>query len=431
MTEYIKQIRSFLADIAAKGFFHLLGANGLSKFFSFGSQLILAWIFVAEDLGRIKSMQSFLSVLIVLAGAGFNISTLKLNSENRSFGQKKFLLQNALKYTLISAVTVYLAFAFLSQTGIFSTDDATNKLLWIIAIAIIPHAVNELYLSHFQALKELKSYAYIQVFTKAIAILAIIGSSFFFALQGYVFAFIGASMLTTAALIYFKRNRIDRKYPDEYKPVENPLRLNLKYAPYSLLANFSSILSANLDIIMLNLLDVNAKIIGYYSFAKIFIHVMRIAASTVQQSTNPFFSSLAGQTQTFLARYRKYNRIMLLATLAGAVLLAITIPVFTRLLFQEYVNSIPFFLVMLAGWLFRSNTYIPSSALFGLGKINYNFYISLAGLIISAVLMYAGFQLFGAMGIAYGISAGGFFLFITNLIVFRNVKNRIQKNENT
>lgn len=417
-SKQISNIKAFVTDIAAKGFFHLLGANGLSRLFSFGSQLILAWIFVAEDLGRIKSMQSFLSVLVVLAGAGFNVSTLKLTSEDRSPSEKKYLFAHAFRFTVIAAALVYLIFVIISSRGIFTDDKQTNELLWIIALAVIPHAINQLYLAYFQALKKLKAYAYIQVITNAIGIAIVLALSWFFALKGYVLAFITASLLTMIVILVYKRKVIDRQTPDTLKKAGNPLKQHLRYAPYSMMANFSSILSTNLDILLLNFLDAEARMIGYYAFAKIFINILHIAASTVQQATNPFFSSLAEQPDKFLLRYRKYNQVMLAATFAGTIVLALLVPLFIKFLFPPYIDSIPFFLILLAGWLFRSNTYLPASGFFGLGKININFFISLSGLIFSALAMYAGYYLYSVTGLACGMASTGLFLFIINSIIF-------------
>ncbi len=421
----IKNLQSFLIDVAAKGFFHLLGANGLSKFFNFGSQLILAWIFVAEDLGRIKSMQSFLSVLVVLAGAGFNVSTLKLTSENRSIGEKKILMSRAFRYSIITGIIVYIGFALLSRQGVFTDDKQINALLWIVAIAIIPNVISEIYLSYFQALKKLKSYAYIQLITKIVAVIIVITLSYLHGLYGYVYALLASKILTIAAIFFYKKKYIDKGISEPVKSVDKPLKKHLRYAPYSMLANFSSILSTNLDILLMIFLNVAPELIGYYAFAKIFINILRLAASTVQQSTNPFFSSLADQPIKFLDRFKKYNRIMFITTFTGTIVLALVVPLFIKLLFSAYNDSIPFFLILITGWFFRSNTYLPASALFGLGKISINFFISLAGLLVSAAAMYAGYYISGAIGLAIGMAITGLFLFLANFVAMYYVKRKL------
>ena len=76
-------IKIFLRKIQEKGFFHLLSANILIQIFAFASQLFVAGILSPEDIGRIKIIQTYLSVFSVIAGMGLNASTLKICSEGR------------------------------------------------------------------------------------------------------------------------------------------------------------------------------------------------------------------------------------------------------------------------------------------------------------------------------------------------------------
>jgi O-antigen/teichoic acid export membrane protein len=163
-----------------KGFFHLLSANGLSRFFDFGSHLILAWIFVPEDLGRIKTMQSFLAILFVFASLGLDVSTLKICSEKRSVEEKRSYFNFALILTLASAVFTFIVFAIISWLGVFSVDRIINQYLWVIAFSIIPNTIVQVYLSFFQAQRKLKEYSYIQVAARIVAIIVVMVLSFLF-----------------------------------------------------------------------------------------------------------------------------------------------------------------------------------------------------------------------------------------------------------
>ncbi|MEI8085006.1 MAG: hypothetical protein WCG93_02195, partial [Paludibacter sp.] len=66
---------NFFQNVREKGFFHLLSANLLIQFFAFASQLLVAGILASDDIGRIKIIQTYFSVFIILAGMGFNAST--------------------------------------------------------------------------------------------------------------------------------------------------------------------------------------------------------------------------------------------------------------------------------------------------------------------------------------------------------------------
>lgn len=84
----VGNITQILNEIKQKGFFHLLSANLLIQAVAFASQLFVAGILSPEDIGRIKFIQTLLSVFSIFAGMGFSASTLKLCSENRTETEK-------------------------------------------------------------------------------------------------------------------------------------------------------------------------------------------------------------------------------------------------------------------------------------------------------------------------------------------------------
>jgi O-antigen/teichoic acid export membrane protein len=102
----ITKISYFLRNIRQKGFFHLLSANILIQLFAFVSQLFVAGILSAEDIGRIKIIQTYLSIFSIIAGMGFNASTLKICSEHKSKQQLSEYFNSAFVFTLISSSLV-------------------------------------------------------------------------------------------------------------------------------------------------------------------------------------------------------------------------------------------------------------------------------------------------------------------------------------
>ena len=86
LESYRKKVLHELSSVNKKGFFHLLFANFFIQFVGFGSQFVVAWFLTPEELGQIKIMQTYLSVVLLFTTLGFTTSTLKLCSENRSKG---------------------------------------------------------------------------------------------------------------------------------------------------------------------------------------------------------------------------------------------------------------------------------------------------------------------------------------------------------
>ena len=89
------------------GFFHLLTVNLFIQVVLFASQLFVAGILAPDDIGRIKIIQTYLSFFSIIAGLGFNSSTLKLCSENRSKKELADLFQSALFFTIFSTFSIY------------------------------------------------------------------------------------------------------------------------------------------------------------------------------------------------------------------------------------------------------------------------------------------------------------------------------------
>ena len=107
----MEKLNNILTDIYRKGFFHLFSANALIHLIEFGSQMFVAGILIADDFGRIKSLQTFAAVGVIIAGLGFNTSILKLCSEkDMRADEKQVLFASAFKSTLFfSFITVLLS----------------------------------------------------------------------------------------------------------------------------------------------------------------------------------------------------------------------------------------------------------------------------------------------------------------------------------
>lgn len=410
--------------VASKGFFHLLSANVVIRIFGFASQLFVAWILTPEDIGRIKIMQSFMAVLIITSGFGFNVSTLKLCSEERSTGEKLFLFRKGILYTLFPLLFSYLAIFLLSWSGMLSSDPVINTLMIYLAIGLLPLTLNGMFFSLLQALKRIKVLAKVQLVTKAIGVLIIIGLTYLILLKGYVVAVVIGYAITLVVLVIFNRDILH----NAVQKAPNPFKLHLNYALYSMLANLTSTLSKNIDILILNYLVADRTAIGYYSFAVVLIGLLFMLEKTIQQITNPFFSSKSSDIRKWHDSFKKYNRINFYFITLIFLVSLIIVPIFLKYGFAgKYEDSILFFILLSISWFFKSNVVILSSALFGLGKIKTNFFIGLITLIFSAIVIYLSTNFFGIIGSACGMILNGIFTLIISKIFFHSIINHGQK----
>ena len=178
-----------LSNLTSRGFFHLLSANVLIQAVAFASQLFVAGILSPDDVGRIKVIMTFLSVFSVIGGMGFNGSTLKLCSENRSQGEVRQIFSVGVLFTVISTVAFYLLALLLNSFGLFSAD---KMIQWLIPMGLFPVITNSVFMvlvAYFQAIKEIKIMSRITIVNKLISIAAIVLLTWLLGIKGYYIAY--------------------------------------------------------------------------------------------------------------------------------------------------------------------------------------------------------------------------------------------------
>ena len=100
------------------GFFHLLFANILLQIAGFGSQIFLTRILPVEDIGRIRVLQSFLSIFLMLATLGINTTILKLCSTDNDESEKLKIFKNGIVISLFTSFGVVLVVWILSYNNL-------------------------------------------------------------------------------------------------------------------------------------------------------------------------------------------------------------------------------------------------------------------------------------------------------------------------
>lgn len=410
--------KQMLNEMEQKGFFHLLSANVLIQTVAFASQLFVAGILSPEDIGRIKIIQTFLSVFSVIAGMGFSASTLKLCSENRSFEERQKLFGSSLYFTLISTISLYIIILIINYFGVLSSD---ALIVWLIPIGLFPLISNSLFMvfvSYFQAMKEIKLVSKITSTNKIISIAAIVLLTYLLGIKGYYIAYnmsfiimliVSYSVIKKNISFKFTTVKLKSHFPEVWK-----------YARPSLFANLLSELSAYIDIFLISFLIKDMKEIGFYSFALTMIMILKIFPATVQQITSPYFSGLVENKPEFKRTFSKHNKQLFIVILITLIIAQLFIRPFTEFVFDsKFNNSIPYFRILAIGWSIRQMIQLQSAAIFGLGKIHYNAYISLISLIFNVTVYSLSIYYFGLKGAAWASIPGGIVIFIASYLFLR------------
>ena len=417
-------IRNILDNINKKGFFHLLSANLLIQVVAFASQLFVAGILSPDDIGRIKIIQTYVSIFSIVAGMGFNSSTLKLCSENRTPEERNSIFQSALFFTILSTISLYIIIVVLNLFGIFSSDKLIQWLIPLGLFPIISNSVFMVFVSYFQATKKIKLLSNLTISNKVISIIAIVLFTYWIGIKGYYVAYNLSFILMLAVCFrYYKSG----SWVNIFSPKNvSMFSIHWNYARTSMAAYLLSEISAYVDILLISFFIPDMKQIGYYSFALTITVVLKIIPSTVQQITIPYFSALAHQKTEFLLAFKRYNKLLYFIVAGTLLAVMLFVPFLLHFIFAgKYDPSLQYFPFLAIGWSLRLLSQLQNGAIFGLGKIQYNVYTSLITLAFNVILISISIYFFGLLGAAYASVLGGLVYVLCSRYFFRKAKSEM------
>ena len=391
-------MKKILNDISEKGFFHLFSANSLIHLIEFGSQFFVAWILLAEDVGRIKSFQSFAALAVLFAGIGFNTSILKLCSEKETtLLEKQTLFSAAIKITLAFSLLTLIGIFLLSHFQLISNDSLTNKLFVYYALSVPLIALNNLIVAYYQALKAFKKVSLLLVVARVVHVAVIVSLTYFYGLNGFVLGIVIGFLLSTILLF----SKVD--FLKGWKKVTAVhYQKNWQLARFAFLANSVGMITLYLDIFILNHIIKDAEEFGYYGFALTLIAGLRIVTATTQQFVTPFFSEFSSNYKQSIKAFKKANRLFILIIFLLGLAAFITVP-FLLPFFDggKYNGSAFFFQILTIAWAIRSIPSLKGPFLLAYGYMNVNFYNALIILFISAFPCWYLIDNYGIQGAAY------------------------------
>lgn len=420
----MKKINNILNDVHSKGFFHLFSANSFIHLIEFGSQLFVAWILLADDIGRIKSLQTFASVGVIIAGLGFNTSILKLCSEkNVSHNEKQTLFASAIKTTLLFGFLAVLLGIILSYFNLISNDTITNNLFVYYCLSIPLLALNNLLIAYYQALKEFKKVSILLIVARMVHVAIIISLTYLFGLTGFIVGIIVGFLISTILLM--AKAEFIKNWK---KTTAIHYKKNWELAKYAFLGNTINTLSLYLDIFFLNHLVKNPEEIGYYGFALTLISGLRIITSTAQQFVTPYYSEFSSNDTQILKAFKKSNKIFGITIITIGSTAVLIAPIIIHYLFLgKYDDSMFYFQILALSWLIRSWVSLKGPFLLAIGYLDVAFRMALTVLLITVVPYWYLVKFYQIQGALYG----QFFVAIITLIVvnigFKKVINKKYK----
>lgn len=419
----MKKGRSIIKDIYDKGFFHLFSANSFIHLIEFGSQFFVAWILLADDIGRIKSFQSFSAVSVVIAGIGFNTSILKLCSEKKTpLLQKQILFASAVKITMLFSFITLLIILTLSKFEFISNDSITNKLFVYYALSVPLVALNNLLIAYYQALKAFKKVSVLLIFARIIHIAIIISLTYLYALRGFILGIILGGVISSILLLsksgFIKAWR---------KTTKDDFKKNWELAKYAFLANVINMVTLYFDIFLLNHLISNSTELGYYGFALTIISGLRIITTTIQQFVTPFFSEFSNNYEQSRKAFEKANRLLMTIIVITGVVSLLIVPFIIQFIYSgKYDNSIYYFQLLTLAWVVRGIASLKAPFLLAMGYVKIIFYSVLIIFLISVIPYWLLINKYEVLGAVYGQIFTAIVFFVVISLNFKKTMNKIK-----
>lgn len=399
--KYLPLLYKTIKKALTTGFFHLFSANIFLQIVGFGMQIFLVRILDVSDIGRIKILQSFMSLIFIFSGQGINAAVLKLCSENIEESEREKIFINAVKINMLTGVAGIFIVYIMSIAGFISSDAIIIKIMKLYIIVIPFNILTDLGIAYLQAIKKIKIMSKLQISIKLVTILTVIMMSYWMKLDGYVLGMICTSIIGFIIfLVLFKKElKIFKKIKLEKKYIVKLFNIG----KFGFLGNFTSQISASTDILILSYLVKDVQAIGFYSIAQIIVTTLRIAPLTLNQIMVPYVSEASSNKEKLKKIMTKYSSYNILITCALCIGSYFIVPVLISLLFgHTYLASVEYFKILLIGLIFWSLYSIKGIILWGVGKVNRNFYFGAIMVPISLLITYFCIKYFGVVGAAYG-----------------------------
>ena len=421
----LKKINNIVKDIYTKGFFHLFSANALIHLIEFGSQMLVAGILLADDIGRIKSLQTFAAVGVIIAGLGFNTSILKLCSErNTSQEEKQNLFTAAFKSTLFFSCVTLILGILLSYFNLISKDILTNNLFTYYCLTIPLLALNNLLIAYYQALKKFKEVSVLLIVARIIHVLVIIILSYFFGLKGFIVGIIIGFFITTLILV------TKTKFISSWKTASREHFIkNWNLAKFAFSGNIIHTISLYLDVFFLNHMVNDPKELGLYGFALTLISGLRIVTYTAQQFVTPFYSEFSSDDKQILKAFKKSNFIFRATIVVVGSLALIIVPILIHYLFSgKWDNSMYYFQVLTVSWGIISWVSLKGPFLLAINRLKVTFKMAVVIFLLTTGPYWYVVKIYQMDGVLYGqVFVSVVALLVVNIGFRRVIKKTFNK----
>ncbi|PER02692.1 glycosyltransferase [Bacillus cereus] len=404
------------------GFFHLLSANILLQIAGFGGQIFLTRVLSVEDIGRIRILQSFLGILIMVATIGINTTVLKLCSEKINNKDRQAIFLNSMLLSLCTSLLVVFIIYIFATFNLLSSDNIINNALKIYILQIPFLVLSSIGFSYLQSQKKIKIMSKIQSVSKIVVISFSTIIAFIYGFYGYVYGILCSTILTSGLLYIILKPEINLR--DKFKVNKQILQKVFTFGGYALGTGVCWQLILNANVILADYIVKDTSAIAYYGTAQLIINTLMMVPITLNQLMIPYISEESHdyrKVKKIMVSYQKRMYMLMIVVITGGY---VFLPFLVPFAFgSEYTQSIPYLFILLAGLFFWSVYSPKNNILTSIGNFKYTFYVNLLSLIFNLIISYLLMIHIGVIGAAIANTMTFLFGIFVNRYFFNKALN--------
>lgn len=419
MKEKLKKIK----QLYSKGFFHIIGSNILNKIMQFCSGIFIVRVLTKEEFGIFTYAQNLLAFFLLINGLGITSGFLQYGSRNIDNEELKNSIAN---YSLKYGIGINLLISFLviiySIFGKFKVEEARiifRMMLFFPIIALVIEMI-QIYLRINLKNKEMAKISNLNTFFNLIGML--LGSYVYGVIGLVVGKYIGNLISIFNCLKYLKII-----YLNNVLKISQELKKEIiKFSIVAVFNNGISQLLYIIDIFLLGIIIPDKNIIASYKTATLIPFALNFIPLSIMTYLYPYIAKNI-ENKIILRKYLK----QLLIYLGGInLIISIGLILFSHLIItiifgKNYLDSKNVFIILSIGYFIAGTFRIPfGNMLAAMGKLKYNFYITLFSGGLNIMLDIIFIKKYGSIGAA--IATVSIFIFSSILggyFIKKNLKN--------
>lgn len=388
----------------------VLSGNIVAQGVGFLTIIIISRDLGPEQYGIFSLLLAIFTVAVQISDFGVSTSYVKYVSENLSKAKEIFVTVILSKVALSLIIIVALYFLSGVISDFFFDSRKYQKLIELIAVAILFQSFFGVIVGHFQAIQNFKVFSYLNITHNLLKLLSVIIISFSFSQEKHLEYF----MLSYAFVVIFLIFSISIK---NYKLFSYIKQFDFNYfiQIYKLgfwvfLSSLLVVFMMRLDLFMLQKL-MDSKAVGLFSVVlsvnSIYILILSSLTATLLPKVSEYLKS--NSIQAYLDRLFSFKKYIILFTL----FIILVSPMFIKLVFgSEYEDSILPFQILAISYFFSFYASPISLILINKNKAHLLSLMNLFQIIILFLTNLVLIPLVGLIGAAISLSLMRLFGFL-------------------